>query len=86
MHQLKLDEAESKLAELVDEVASGEDVVITRGDGLAFRIVITEESSPPPFQNGGNRAAIAALRGVGRGEGLRERLLEERARDRRRGS
>ena len=35
MHQLALKEAESHLAELVDEAADGVDVVITREDGAA---------------------------------------------------
>jgi len=43
-----LNEAKSKLAELVDEVASGEDVVITRSDRMSFRIVGTEEQKPTP--------------------------------------
>ena len=43
-------------------------------DGSSIRVV------PVPAD------PIKALRGVGRGEGLSERLLEERARDRKRGS
>jgi AbrB family looped-hinge helix DNA binding protein len=43
-------------------------------DGSSIRVV------PVPAD------PIEALRGVGKGEGLSERLLEERARDRKRGS
>ena len=39
MHEVKLKEAEARLAELIDEAAYGEEVVITRGDGTAFRII-----------------------------------------------
>ena len=39
MHQIKLQEIGSRLAELLDEVASGEEVIITRTDGGAFKII-----------------------------------------------
>jgi len=39
MHYINLKEAETKLAELIEEAASGEEVVITRSDGAAFLIV-----------------------------------------------
>ncbi len=36
MHTVELKEAAGRLAELIDEVASGEEVVITREDGATF--------------------------------------------------
>ena len=39
MHTVGLKEAEGRLAELIDEVANGEEVVITREDGTTFKIV-----------------------------------------------
>ena len=39
MHKVDLKEAERRLAELIEEAASGEEVVIERGDGATFRIV-----------------------------------------------
>jgi antitoxin (DNA-binding transcriptional repressor) of toxin-antitoxin stability system len=39
MHQVSLKEAEIRLAELIDEVAGGKEVVITRQDGASFKIV-----------------------------------------------
>lgn len=39
MYKLPLKEAETKLAELINKAASGEEVVITRDDGTAFKIV-----------------------------------------------
>ncbi|MBE9205514.1 type II toxin-antitoxin system Phd/YefM family antitoxin [Nostoc sp. LEGE 06077] len=39
MHQINLKEAETRLAELIEEVASGEEVIITRNDGTSFKIV-----------------------------------------------
>ncbi|MCG9890794.1 MAG: prevent-host-death protein [Thermosynechococcaceae cyanobacterium MS004] len=32
-------EAETQLAELIEEAAGGEDVIITRSDGVSFRLV-----------------------------------------------
>lgn len=39
MHELALKEAQTRLAELVAEAAGGEEVVITRDDGAAFKLV-----------------------------------------------
>jgi antitoxin (DNA-binding transcriptional repressor) of toxin-antitoxin stability system len=41
MYKLPLKEAETKLAELISKAASGEDVIITRDDGTAFKIIPT---------------------------------------------
>lgn len=48
MHEVKLKEAEVRLAELIDEAAQGEEVVITRGDGTAFKIVPISKTKPYP--------------------------------------
>ncbi len=39
MHKLALKEAELKLADLINEVANGEEVIIIREDGKAFEII-----------------------------------------------
>ncbi len=48
MYQLALKEAESRLADLVAEAADGVDVVITRDDGAAFKLVPLEQAEPRP--------------------------------------
>lgn len=39
MHEVKLKEAKVRLSELIDKSAYGEEVVIMRGDGAAFKII-----------------------------------------------
>ena len=48
MHEVDLKEAQTRLPELIDEAASGEEVVITRGDGASFKIVPLVEPEPHP--------------------------------------
>ena len=48
MHEVDLKEAQTRLPELIDEAASGEEVVITRGDGASFKIVPLVEQEPRP--------------------------------------
>ena len=48
MMQLSLQEAERHLAELINRVAGGEDVIITRNDGLSFKIVPFQRKKPRP--------------------------------------
>jgi len=48
MHTVGLQEAAGRLAELIDEVASGEEVVITREDGATFKIVPIAFMPPSP--------------------------------------
>ena len=50
MHQVNLKEAEAILADLIEEAASGEEVVITRTDGASFKIVpLSEVGASPKF-------------------------------------
>ncbi|WP_016949285.1 type II toxin-antitoxin system Phd/YefM family antitoxin [Anabaena sp. PCC 7108] len=50
MHQINLKEAETQLAKLIEEVAGGEEVIITRNDGSSFKIVpITAVRASPKF-------------------------------------
>ncbi len=50
MHQINLKEAETQLAELIEEVAGGEEVIITRSDGTSFKIVsISPVGAIPKF-------------------------------------
>ena len=39
MNVVALTEAQNRLPELIEEVAGGADVVISRGDGASFRLV-----------------------------------------------
>lgn len=48
MHKVTLDEAQHRLPELIEEAASGGDVVISRGDGASFRLVPVVEPEPQP--------------------------------------
>jgi prevent-host-death family protein len=52
MHTVGLKEAAGRLAELIDEVASGEEVVITREDGATFKIIPV--ALMPPFPKFGS--------------------------------
>ena len=50
MYSVNLKEAEMQLAKLVEEAASGEDVIITRSDGASFRIVpVISTAATPKF-------------------------------------
>lgn len=50
MHKIALKEAELKLAELIEEAAGGQEVIIVRGDGTSFKIVpILSEKPYPKF-------------------------------------
>lgn len=48
MIKIDLKEAESRLAELIAEAAEGEDVIITRSDGISFKIVVVPQEEPRP--------------------------------------
>jgi prevent-host-death family protein len=48
MHTVGLKEAAGRLAELIDEVASGEEVIITRDDGATFKIIPVAFMPPSP--------------------------------------
>lgn len=48
MHEVGLKEAGSRLAELIDAVAHGEEVLITRGDGTTFKIILIMQTRPYP--------------------------------------
>src|SRR5262245_699819 len=48
MRTVGLKDAEGRLAELIDEVANGEEVVITREDGTTFKIVRIAPIAPYP--------------------------------------
>jgi antitoxin (DNA-binding transcriptional repressor) of toxin-antitoxin stability system len=49
MHTIHVDEARSRLAELIGEASEGEDVVIAREDGTAVRLVPVESTPRPRF-------------------------------------
>lgn len=48
MHNVDVNEAGKHLRELVDEAARGGEVIITRGDGAAFKLVPAPEIQPRP--------------------------------------
>jgi len=48
MHQVGLEEAETQLAALIEAVVRGEEVVITRWDGAAFKIAPITLAKPRP--------------------------------------
>jgi prevent-host-death family protein len=60
MHTVGLKEAAGRLAELIDEVASGEEVVITREDGATFKIVPV--ALMPPFPKFGSAKGQVKMR------------------------
>lgn len=50
MHKIDLKDAKNRLVELIEKVASGKNVVITRSDGSSFQIVpVTTEEPRPKF-------------------------------------
>ncbi len=60
MHKINLQEAETRLAQLIEEAASGEEVIITRNDGSAFKIVpITTNVPRPKFGSAKGKVKIA---------------------------
>jgi antitoxin (DNA-binding transcriptional repressor) of toxin-antitoxin stability system len=48
MIRISLEEAESRLAALVEEAAAGEEVILSRGDGAVFQIVPLSKPQPRP--------------------------------------
>jgi antitoxin (DNA-binding transcriptional repressor) of toxin-antitoxin stability system len=48
MSTIELGDASKRLPELVEQAAQGEDVVIIRGDGAAFRLVPVVRPEPKP--------------------------------------
>ena len=48
MRKVDLKEAETRLSQLVDEAARGEEVIITRGDGASFKLVPVAGDLPRP--------------------------------------
>jgi prevent-host-death family protein len=48
MQKRNLAEAKTHLAELIEAAASGEEVIITRGDGSLFKIVPVPPPKPVP--------------------------------------
>jgi len=58
MRKVKLDEAQRRLAELMDKAAGGENVVISRGDGADFLLVPVLKPERRPRKGGGARGLI----------------------------
>jgi prevent-host-death family protein len=48
MSTITLEEAQAKLPELIDKLAPGEDVIITRGNRAVAKLVSQREVTPQP--------------------------------------
>lgn len=60
MHQINLEEAETQLASLIEQAASGEEVIITRSDGASFKIVpLDDRVAVPKFGSARGRIKIS---------------------------
>lgn len=59
MHTIHVDEAQSRLSDLIGEASRGEDVVITREDGAAVRLVPIRHAVQPKFGSARGLIAIA---------------------------
>ena len=53
MQQISVEDAKKRLEELMDDAASGHDVIITRGDGATFKIVPARPAKPQPVFGSG---------------------------------
>lgn len=60
MYQINLQDAETQLAQLIEQAADGEEVIITRNDGAAFKIVpIVDRVAVPKFGSARERIKIS---------------------------
>ena len=48
MHRVSLNEAQKRLAELIDEAAQGESVIIAQDDGPSVKLIPLTQSPPRP--------------------------------------
>ncbi|MGB7375890.1 MAG: type II toxin-antitoxin system Phd/YefM family antitoxin [Rivularia sp. (in: cyanobacteria)] len=48
MHKVNLKDAQTQLAELIEEAASGKEVIIFRNDGTSFQIIPVKTEKPYP--------------------------------------
>lgn len=48
MQKISLTEAESCLAELIEEATNGEEIIITQADGAAVKLVALPQDNPTP--------------------------------------
>ncbi|MEM1041822.1 MAG: DUF2281 domain-containing protein [Bacteroidota bacterium] len=58
MRKVKLDEAQERLPELIEDAANGEDIVISRGDGADVRLVPVVEPERRPRKGGSLRGQV----------------------------
>lgn len=58
MQKVSLDDAQRRLPELLDDAASGEDVVISRGDGADIRLVPVIAPEPRPRKGGSMKGKL----------------------------
>ncbi|MDG2991653.1 prevent-host-death protein [Candidatus Synechococcus calcipolaris G9] len=68
MHQVNLKEAGAQLAELIEEAAGGEEVIIIRSDGTSFKIV--------PIRTGNETPKFGSAKGLVRMSDDFDELLE----------
>ncbi|MEO1693482.1 MAG: DUF2281 domain-containing protein [Cyanobacteria bacterium J06631_6] len=48
MHKVNLKQAQTQLAELIEEAANGKEVIIFRNDGTSFQIIPVKKEKPIP--------------------------------------
>lgn len=58
MRKVKLDEAQQRLPELIEEAVSGEEVIISRGDGADVRLVLVVDPASRPRKGGGLKGLL----------------------------
>ena len=49
MHKVRIEDAQTRLAELIEEAARGQEVVIAHGNGTAVRLVPVQAAGVPRF-------------------------------------
>jgi len=58
MSQIDVSQAKTQLEELIEKASQGEEVVITRGDGAAFKLVPAPEGKPPQPRFGSAKGQV----------------------------
>ncbi|HEX8360380.1 MAG TPA: hypothetical protein VF613_09745 [Longimicrobium sp.] len=59
MHKVYVEEAQARLAELIEEAAEGREVVIAHGNGTAVRLVPVQPDARPRFGSARGMFSIA---------------------------
>jgi prevent-host-death family protein len=62
MNTISIEEAQAKLAELIDHLAAGESLVITRNQKPVARLTVEEAASRRPRQPGSAKGLLAIIK------------------------